>query len=118
MTAEASRNRELLRGTLDVLVLTAVSHHRQHGFGVARWLESFTNEELQIQEGSLYPALHRLKQRGLLEAEWGVSDNNRRVKFYRITATGRARLAAEVEGWQAFSAAVTKVLGTAAVSEA
>ncbi len=104
------RNPDLLRGTVDVLLLKALSAGPRHGFAVARWLEERTDDALQIEEGSLYPALHRMERRGWLEAEWGVSENNRQVKSYRLTRRGREHLRAETAGWAEFAAAVSKVL--------
>ncbi len=104
------RNPEMLRGTVELLILTALSRGPHHGFGIARWLEATSDDELQLEEGSLYPALHRMERRGWLESEWGISENNRRVKLYRLTPHGRARLRSETEGWAAFAAAIGKVL--------
>jgi transcriptional regulator len=101
---------ELLQGTLDVLILKTLSWGARHGYGIARWIQQVTDDVLQIQEGSLYPALHRLERQGLVEAEWGLSENNRRAKYYTLTARGRQELRAEATSWAAFSAAVAKVL--------
>ena len=106
------RNPDLLRGTVDVLLLKALSAGPRHGFAVARWLEERTDDALRIEEGSLYPALHRMERRGWLEAEWGVSEKNRQVKSYRLTRRGREHLRAETSGWAEFAAAVSKVLQT------
>jgi len=103
---------ELLQGTLDVLVLKTLSWGPMHGYAVARWLQRVTDDVLQIEEGSLYPALHRLERRGWVESEWGVSENNRRAKFYSLTAEGRRHLRAESSTWTTFSQAVSKVLTT------
>ena len=111
-----SRNPEMLRGTVELLILSALTRGRRHGFGIARWLEATSDDELQLEEGSLYPALHRMERRGWLEAEWGISENNRQVKRYRLTPRGRARLRSETEGWTAFAAAIGKVLHTAQVA--
>jgi transcriptional regulator len=107
---------DLLQGTLDVLVLKTLSWGPMHGYGVARWLQQATDDVLQIEEGSLYPALHRLERRGWVESEWGVSENNRRAKYYRITAEGRRQLRAESSTWTTFSQAVSKVLTTTTAS--
>ena len=107
------RNPEILRGTVELLILTALRRGRLHGFGIARWLEATSDDELQLEEGSLYPALHRIERRGWLESEWGISERNRQVKLYRLTRRGRARLRRETEGWTAFAAAVAKVLRAA-----
>jgi transcriptional regulator len=104
------RNPELLRGTLDSLVLKTLSRGPLHGYGVARWIEGRTGDTLAIEEGSLYPALYRLEKRGWIEAEWGRSDLGRRAKFYRLTAAGRRQLATETERWRVFSQAVSAVL--------
>lgn len=106
----------MLRGTVELLILTALSRGRNHGFGVARWLEKTSSDLLRLEEGSLYPALHRMERRGWLESEWSVSEKNRQVKLYRLTPRGRARLASENAGWMAFAAAVGKVLRAAEVS--
>jgi transcriptional regulator len=106
----AKTNVELLQGTLDVLVLKALSWGPTHGYGVARHLQRLTDDVLQIEEGTLYPALHRMERRGWLESEWGLSENNRRAKFYRLTAEGRKQLRAEASSWSVFSQAVAKVL--------
>jgi PadR family transcriptional regulator PadR len=101
---------DLLQGTLDVLILKTLSWGPMHGFGVARWIQRVTDDTLQIEEGSLYPALHRMERRRWIAAEWGVSENNRRAKFYHLTTAGRQQLRAEASAWEAFSTAVAKVL--------
>jgi transcriptional regulator len=101
---------DLLQGTLDVLILKTLSWGPMHGFGVARWIQRVTDDSLQIEEGSLYPALHRMERRRWIAAEWGLSENNRRAKFYRLTAAGRQQLRAEASAWEAFATAVAKVL--------
>ena len=103
---------EVLRGTLDLLILKAVSWAPTHGYGVARWIEQATSDVLQIEEGSLYPALHRLEVRGWISAEWGTSENNRRAKFYRLTPTGKKQLRTAHQYWSRFAGAVFKVLET------
>ena len=113
---KSSRNPEMLRGTVELLILTALTRGSRHGFGIARWLEATSDDELQLEEGSLYPALHRMERRGWLEAEWGISENNRQVKLYRMTPRGRARLRSETEGWTAFAAAIGKVMQAAQVA--
>ena len=100
----------MLHGTLDVLILKTLSWGARHGYGIARWLEDATGEALTIEEGSLYPALYRLERRGLIEAEWGMSELGRKAKFYRITVKGRKQLSADTAEWERFSAAVSKVL--------
>jgi transcriptional regulator len=103
---------ELLQGTLDVLVLKALSWGPQHGYAVGRWIERTTEKVLRIEEGALYPALHRLERKGLIAAEWGVSENNRRAKFYELTELGRRELLAQAATWQSYSQAIAKVLQT------
>ena len=100
----------LLQGTLDVLILKTLSRGARHGYAIARWLEEATEDALQIEEGSLYPALYRMERRGWIEAEWGISELNRKAKFYRLTPAGRSQLDAETAQWESFTAAVSKVL--------
>ncbi len=104
---------DVLRGTLDLLILKAVSWGPMHGYGVARWIEGATNDVLQIEEGSLYPALHRLEARDWIDAEWGTSSNNRRAKFYSLTAKGRSQLRVETATWSRFAQAVFAALEAA-----
>lgn len=111
MTTDANTV-ELIQGTLDVLVLKALSWGPGHGYSVARWLQDVTDDALRVEEGSLYPSLHRLEKRGFVESSWGLSENNRRAKFYRITARGRQQLRAEATSWSAFASAVAKVLSS------
>lgn len=101
---------DLLQGTLAVLILKALSWEPMHGYGIARTIEQIATDDLLIEEGSLYPALHRLQARGLVTSQWTVSETNRRVKTYTITAHGRAQLRAEMSRWDRFSAAVSRVL--------
>ena len=101
---------DLLQGTLDLLILKAVSWGPAHGYAVARWLEQLTDHELLVGEGSLYPALHRIEGRGWIEAEWRLSEHNRRAKFYHLTTRGRRQLRVETATWSAFVQAVGKVL--------
>jgi transcriptional regulator len=101
---------ELIQGTLEMLVLKALARGSMHGYGVAEWIEQTSQQALKVEEGALYPALHRLELRGLLRAEWGASENNRRAKFYRLTAEGRKRLEAESQRWARLSAAVAFVM--------
>ena len=103
-------NVEVLRGTLDLLILKAVSWRPTHGYAVARWIEQATSDVLQIEEGSLYPALHRLEARGWISAEWGSSENNRRAKFYTLTPKGRSQLRLEAATWTRFADAVFAAL--------
>ena len=104
---------DLLQGTLDVLILKALSWGPLHGYAVVRWITQRTDDALQIEEGALYPALHRMEQREWIEAEWGVSENNRRAKFYRLTDEGRRQLQDEATSWQRYAEAVGRVLQTA-----
>ena len=101
---------ELLQGTLDLLILKTLTWGSTHGYGIARWIQEVTGDVLRIEEGSLYPALHRLEKRKWVSSEWGLSENNRRAKYYRLTARGRGQLKAESSTWSAFSDAVGKVL--------
>ena len=101
---------DLLQGTLDLLILKTLSWGPAHGYAIARWIEQLTGQVLQVGEGSLYPALHRLEERGWVEAEWRRSENNRRAKFYRLTTLGRSRLRTEAVTWERFVDAVAKVL--------
>ncbi len=107
----------LLPGTLDLLILKAVSLGKLHGYGVLLRIEQISGGALQIQQGALYPALYRLEHQGLIESEWGVSENNRRAKFYKLTIRGRAELGAEVTSWSRFSEAVFKVVDAAVQPE-
>jgi PadR family transcriptional regulator PadR len=101
---------ELLPGTLDLLTLKAVSLGAEHGYGVLLRIEQITGNALNIEQGALYPALYRLEHRGLLDTEWGTSDNNRKAKFYSLTAAGRNRLKAETERWNRTILAVNTAL--------
>ena len=102
---------DLMQGTLDMLILKALTWGDMHGYAVARWLERTTDDALRVEEGSLYPALHRLTKRGWVRAEWGVSDNNRRARYYALTTEGRKQLRRETAEWGRFVGAVGKVLG-------
>jgi transcriptional regulator len=102
---------DLVRGTLDLLILKTLSWGPMHGLAVLRWIEDTTRDQLQIEEGALYPALHRLEEKGWLDAEWGVTDRNRRAKFYRLTARGRKHLAAELARWNRYTSVVGLVIG-------
>lgn len=103
----------LLQGTLDLLVLKTLSWGPRHGYGIGRWLEETTDDALQIEEGSLYPALYRMERRGWIAAEWGMSEAGKRIKVYSLTVQGRAQLRAESAQWAYFTAAVAKVLSPA-----
>ena len=103
---------DLLPGTLDLLILKAVSLGRLHGYGVLLRIQQITAGALQVQQGALYPALYRLERQGLIESEWGTSDANRRAKFYRLTAAGRARLGDETASWNRLADAIALALKT------
>ena len=103
-------NAEILPGTLDLLILKAVSLGPLHGYGVLLRIGQISGEALQIEQGALYPALYRLEHQGLLATEWGVSENNRRAKFYQLTAAGRKRLREETAGWERLVAAMASAL--------
>ena len=100
----------LLPGTLELLILKAVSLGPEHGYGILLRIEAISDQALKIEQGALYPALYRLEHEGRLESEWGVSDNNRRAKFYRLTAAGRQQLRDETASWQRFAAAIAAAL--------
>jgi PadR family transcriptional regulator PadR len=102
----------LLQGSLDLLVLKTLSWGPMHGYGVARWIQHVTDDAVQIEEGSLYPALHRLERQKLLRSYWGSSENNRRAKYYEITSRGLAKLTKEATAWSSFAAAVAKCLNS------
>jgi PadR family transcriptional regulator PadR len=104
---------DLLQGTLDLLILKTLSLGPQHGWGVAQRIQQMSRDLLQINQGSLYPALHRLEEQGWVDSEWGVSDNNRRAKFYRLTGEGRAQLDRETESWRQYADAVRWILQSA-----
>jgi PadR family transcriptional regulator, regulatory protein PadR len=113
MGEKASNPGEILRDTLDMLILKALKHRPLHGYAIAEFIEQTSAEILRVEEGALYPALHRLELRGWLDAEWGISENNRRAKYYRLTAAGRKQLAEETARWGRLSAAIARVMGTA-----
>jgi transcriptional regulator len=102
---------ELFRGTLDVLILKALVWGPLHGYGITSLIRRQSDDALLVEEGTLYPALWRLENKGLLKGEWGLSENNRKAKFYRLTAGGRSQLLREVKTWDAYAMAVAKVLG-------
>ncbi len=105
-----TRPLQLIQGTLDLLVLRALTAGPRHGYGVLSWLRSASDDNLLLEEGALYPALHRLEEKDLIEAEWGQSENNRRAKFYRLTRAGRARLREEQKTWHRYVDMVGRVL--------
>ena len=102
--------KELLHGTLEVMILKTLSWGPMHGYGIGNWIEQLSAEKLRIEEGSLYPALYRLERKGWIEAEWGLSEKNRRAKYYRLTREGRRELRAGASLWTDFAAAVARVL--------
>jgi PadR family transcriptional regulator PadR len=104
---------DLLQGTLDLLILKSLARGAMHGYAVAEWIHESSQDVLRVEEGALYPALHRLELRGLLSAEWGTSENNRRAKYYALTAAGRKQLTQETEYWRRMSDAVGRILQTA-----
>lgn len=103
-------NVQVLKGTLDLMILKSLRWGPIHGYGVVTWIRRTTDGALQIEDGALYPALHRLQNRDLIEAEWGTSENNRRAKYYRLTGRGRKQLEREISSWARFSEAVWKVI--------
>ena len=104
---------ELLQGTLDMLILKAVSGEPMHGFGIARWIEGVTSQRLSVEEGALYPALHRMEKKGWLASRWEMTANKRRAKYYEITPSGRDELALQVQRWDGSASAVYQVLRAA-----
>ena len=104
---------DLVQGTLDMLILKTLSRGRMHGYAVVEFIHETSEDVLHVEEGALYPALHRLELRGLLASEWGVSENNRRAKYYWLTAAGRKHLRAEAEHWIDMSAAIARIMETA-----
>jgi PadR family transcriptional regulator PadR len=106
----AMKQVDLLQGTLDLLILKTLAGHPLHGYRIAQMIRDLSDDVLRVEEGSLYPALYRLEQKGLIESEWGVSDNNRQAKFYKLTRKGRRDMEAEAQSWTRLSTAVTRVL--------
>lgn len=104
---------DLLQGTLDMLILKALQRGPIHGFGIAGQIRQMSRDLLQVEQGSLYPALYRLEEQGWIEAEWGLSENNRRARFYSLTPAGRKQLATEVANWEQVSTAINFVMKTA-----
>jgi len=111
MPADPEPTEEFLPGTLDLLVLKTLTQGALHGYAIARHIQRASDDVLAVEEGTLYPALHRLERRGWVDAEWGTSDANRRAKYYRLTQKGRAQLKVEEAAWSRFAAAVEGVLG-------
>jgi len=108
----AANDLDLLQGTLDLLILKTLAWGTMHGYAVARWISDTTDDDLQIEEGALYTALHRMEKRGLIEAEWGLSENNRKAKYYQLTTLGRRQLRDRTAVWTRYAQAVFKVLQT------
>ena len=104
------RQIDLLQGTLDLLILKSLSTGANHGYGIATRIHQLSDDVLKVEEGSLYPALYRMEEQGLIDSEWGVTENNRKAKFYKLTRKGRSAAQAEVDGWLRLSSAVTRVL--------
>jgi PadR family transcriptional regulator PadR len=103
---------DVLQGTLDMLILKALSLQPMHGWGVAQRIQQISSNVLQVNQGSLYPAMHRLEDRGWIEAEWGTSENNRKAKFYRLTKAGEHQLSTETASWRRFATAIDAVMST------
>ena len=101
---------DLLQGTLDLIVLKSLSWGPMHGFGLARWIQRTTEDLLQVEEGSLYPALYRMENRGWIKAQWALTENGRRAKYYRLTASGRRQLADEAKTWDDLTGAIGKIM--------
>ena len=112
MGREKARN-ELLPGTLDMLVLKTLTHGHLHGYAIAQLLQQISSDVLQVEEGSLYPALQRLELNGWIEGDWGISANNRRARFYKLTPAGRKRLSVETERYKQMAGAIARVIGIA-----
>jgi len=108
----ATDGEDLLQGTLDLLILRTLALGPQHGWGIAQRIQQVSRDVLSVTQGSLYPALYRLEEQGAIAADWGISDNNRRAKFYRLTRSGRRQLERETESWHRFAAAIGRVLRT------
>ena len=111
MPKRSDRN-DLLPGTLDMLVLKTLSLASLHGYGIAQHIQQTSEDLLQVEEGSLYPALYRMTRKGWIEAEWGTSENNRKAKYYHLTREGRRQFREQTSGWQRFAAAVSQAIGT------
>ena len=101
---------DLLQGTLDLIVLKALSWGPMHGFGLARWIQQTTQDVLQVEEGSLYPALYRMENRGWIKAQWAITENDRRAKYYRLTALGKRQLATESDSWERLTGAIARIM--------
>jgi transcriptional regulator len=112
MGESRDKTTSVLQGTLEMLILKALSRRSMHGYGVTEFIFSRSGEEFQVEEGALYPALHRLELRGLVESAWGLSENNRRAKYYTLTRSGRKQLAEHSSGWTRVSTAIARVMET------
>ena len=115
--ARQTERPELLQGTLDMLVMQTLANGANHGYGIARRIRQVSDEVLNVEEGSLYPALHRLEKRGYLKADWRRSENNRRAKFYALTRRGRAQRKREAAAWEVMAAAIGKVMSASSAAE-
>jgi transcriptional regulator len=104
---------ELVQGTLDMLILKTLAREAMHGYGIAQSIQQISDEVLRVEEGSLYPALHRLELNGFIDSEWGQSSNNRRAKYYRLTPLGRKQLSKEADNWSRLATAIARVMETA-----
>lgn len=113
-----SKEAGLLQGTVELLVLKRLSWGPMHGYGIASWIESATDDVLRVEEGSLYPALYRMVKKGWIQGEWGVSENNRRAKYYRLTKTGRRQFEEQASGWERLSRAVDRAVTAPHLPEA
>jgi transcriptional regulator len=107
-----SKDAGLLQGTVELLVLKRLSRGPMHGYGIAAWIETATDDVLRVEEGSLYPALYRMVKKGWIKGEWGVSDNNRKAKFYRLTRKGRKQFEEQAVGWERLSGAVSRAVAS------
>jgi PadR family transcriptional regulator, regulatory protein PadR len=105
---------DLVQGSLDIIVLKTLSWQPMHGFGIARWIQQTTDDVLQVEEGSLYPSLYRMANKGWVKSDWRITENNRRAKYYRLTAAGRRQLADQTASWETFVRAMAKVLRASA----
>jgi PadR family transcriptional regulator PadR len=110
MGTNSEKSADLLQGTLDLLILKSLAGREMHGYEIAEWIHSCSEEALSVEEGALYPALHRLELRGLLSSSWDVSANNRRAKYYRLRASGRKQLKESAESWRRTSIAINRIL--------
>ena len=109
----ANGRTDLMQGTLELLILKTLARESMHGYGIVQRIHQIAEDSLKVEDGSLYPALYRMEERGWVKSEWGLSDNNRRAKFYKLTQAGRRRLDAEQANWKRISRAITKILQTA-----